>query len=160
MDKTKIESYLTTHEYISLGITKDELLQDGGARYFNLLEEVIHKDEYLKKFCGKLFMGFKGYTEEEMWQAKEIHSFVQKLNEIVPCLFYLAEKENQTLKLLMIFQCFSGETSGEDMGLDKTKFDSYLKSQLKEIILCSQKVGFSPDHAQSIINDVYSYFGI
>ncbi len=160
MDKEQIETYLQKHDYITLGISKADLTKDGGARYFELLSLVGEEPVYGKKFCGKMFLAFKDFSEEELWHSKLARNFVQKLADQFPYLFFLAEKEQATLKLLTILACANGEAQREDLALDKDKFNAFLQAQMKGIVQMSQKVGFSPEMAQSLMDEVYAYFGL
>lgn len=160
MEQEKIKQYLDNHDYITLGITKEELLQNGGARYFELLSVVENTPHYAAKFCNRLMLNFKNYTDEELWQSREARTFVQKLNAEFPFIFFLAEKENATLKVLTILECATSESQGEDFALDKERFNKFLKVELQNIVLMSQKAGFAPERAQSLMDDVYTYFGI
>jgi len=160
MTREQIECYLQQHDYITLGVTKAELNQDGGDRYFDLLSCVGSELVYSKKFCGKLFLTFKDFSEAELWRNEEARTFAQKLAGTFPYLFFLAEKEQGTLKLLTILVCASGEAQKEDLALDKEKFHAFLQKQLQGIVKMSQKVGFTPEMAQSLIDEVYAYFGL
>ena len=87
-------------------------------------------------------------------------NFVKKLGEIFPFLFYLAEKEGETLKLLVMLTCRSDKLEGDNLSLDREKFNAYLKQQLKGLLFMSEKTGLSPENAQSLIQGVYAYFGL
>ena len=160
MTREQIEAYLQKNDYITLGVTKEELEKDGGARYFELVALLEQNTLYGRKFCGKMHLSFKNFADEELWKSQKAREFVQKLAEKFPCLFFLAEKEQATLKLLTILACANGETQKEDLALDKDKFNSFLQAQLRGIVQMSQKVGFSPEMAQSLMDEVYAYFGI
>lgn len=160
MDKEQVENYLNNHEYITLGVSETELSQDGGARYFDLLKIIGQEPDYSKKFCGKLLLAFKDISDQEVWKHRLAREFVEKLAKEFSYLFFLAEKEQGTLKLITILACASGEAAREDLALDKDKFNTLLQEQLKGIVQMSQKAGFTPEMAQSLIDEVYAYFGI
>ena len=86
--------------------------------------------------------------------------FVQKLGEAFPYLFFLAEKEGETLKLLVMLTCQSDQVQGDNLSLDPEKFSNYLKKQLKGLLLLSEKAGLSPENAQGMIQDIHGYFGL
>jgi len=156
----KFMSYLKNEEYIKFLITKDELANKKTQRYFDLLQYVGENPEFAKKFCGKFAFYFDGYTEQELWQEPLIRNFVQQLNARFPYMFYLAEKQAGTLKLLTILECSTGESNGENLSMDKEHFAKYLKEQMLGIVKMGQKTGISSENAQSIMQQVYDYFGI
>jgi hypothetical protein len=156
----KLVDYLNTQEYIKFLITREELTTGKTKRYFDLLHYVGENSEFAKKFCGKFTLYFADYTEQEIWQEPLIKAFVKELNASFPYIFYLAEKEMGTLKLLTILECANGKSSGENLSMDKIRFEQYLKEQLVGVIKMSQKAGLSPENAQSIVQQIYEYFGI
>ena len=156
----KFISYLENEEYIKFLITKEELTTKKTQRYFDLLQYVGENIEFAKKFCGKFAFYFDGYTEQEIWQDPLIKNFVQQLNARFPYMFYLAEKQTGTLKLLTILECSTGESNGENLSMDKEHFAKYLKEQMLGIVKMAQRTGLSPENAQSIMQQVYDYFGI
>jgi len=156
----KFAGYLNTQEYIKFLITKDELITGNTGRYFELLRYVGENIEFAKKFCGKFTLYFDNYSEQEIWQEPLIKAFIRELNAKFPYMLYLAEKEAGTLKLLTILECANGEISGENIAIDKGHFAKYIKEQMIGIIKMSERVGFSPENAQSIVQQVYDYFGI
>ena len=62
MTKEQIEAYLQKNDYITLGVTKEELEKDGGARYFELLTLLEQNTLYGRKFCGKMHLSFKNFA--------------------------------------------------------------------------------------------------
>lgn len=58
-----------------------------------------------------------------------------------PFLFFLAEKEGETLKLLVMLTCQSDRVEGDNLSLDPEKFNRFLKQQLKGLLLLSEKRG-------------------
>jgi len=159
MDK-KFAEYLNTQEYIKFLITKDELTTGNTERYFELLRYVGENIDFARKFCGKFVLYFDDYPEQEIWQEPLIKTFIRELNAKFPYMLYLAEKEAGTLKLLTILECTNGEISGENIAIDKEHFAKYIKEQMIGIVKMSERVGFSPENAQSIMQQVYDYFGI
>lgn len=77
-----------------------------------------------------------------------------------PFLFFLAEKEGETLKLLVMLTCQSDRVEGDNLSLDPEKFNRFLKQQLKGLLLLSEKAGLSPENAQGLIQNIYEYFGL
>ena len=156
----QIAKYLQKEDYIKLAVTKEELEQDKTKRYFELFQYLIAHKELIGKFSGKMALFFPDYKEEEIWHNKKIKDFIAKLNEKCPYLFFFAEKEAGTLKLLTILECATDVKEGDNFALDKEKFGAYLQSQLKGIVLMSEAAGFTPEKAQALVQDVYNYFGI
>jgi len=156
----KFAGYLNTQEYIKFLITKEELTAGNTKRYFDLLRYVGENTEFANKFCGKFTLYFDNYAEQEIWQEPLIKAFIKELNANFPYMLYLAEKEAGTLKLLTVLECTNGESSGENIAIDKEHFAKYLKEQMIGIVKMSERVGFSPENAQSIMQQVYDYFGI
>ena len=155
-----IEEYLANHSYIAFRVSREELEQGITGRYFDLLSYVGQHKEYAGKFCGEFALEFEGFTPQEIWQGQETHSFVRRLNAEFPFMFYLAEKQGPTLKLLTILECSDGKLQGDNMALDEEKFGKYLKTQLEGLINMCQWVGYSPEEAQVMVNQVYKYFNI
>ncbi len=160
MSTDDIEQYLATHTYIAFRVSKAELEQGITGRYFDLLSFVGQHKEYAGKFCGEFALEFAGYTPQEIWQGKETRSFVRRLNAEFPFMFYLAEKQGPTLKLLTILECSEGKLTGDNLALNEKKFGTYLKAQLEGIINTCQWVGYSPEEAQALVDQVYKYFNI
>ena len=156
----KFKEYLDKQEYIKFSITKEELTTNNIQRYFDLLQYVGTNLAYAKKFGGKFAFYFEGYSEDEIWREPLIRAFVKKLNATFPYLFYLAEKQGGTLKLLTILECATGKSEGENLAMDKEHFSEYLKEQIQGIVKMAQKTGISPENAQSMMQQVYDYFGI
>lgn len=155
-----IEEYLAAHNYIAIRVSKEELEQGITGRYFDLLTFVGQHKKYAGKFCGEFALEFAGFTPQEIWQGKETRSFVRRLNAEFPFMFYLSEKQGETLKLLTILECSDGKLQGDNMALNQEKFEKYLKTQLEGLINTCQWVGYSPEDAQIMVEQVYKYFGI
>ena len=156
----KLKNYLDKQEYIKFLVTKEELMSDNTQRYFDLLQYLGANLAYARKFSGKFAFYFEGYAEEEIWQDPLVIGFVKKLNASFTYLFYLAEKEGGTLKLLTILECATGKRDGENFSMDKEHFSEYLKEQIQGMVKMAQKTGISPENAQSMIQQVYDYLGI
>ena len=159
METEKIASYLATHDYILLNVKPEELEKDGGLRYFQLLEAVGAKREYLLKFCSRVEINFPGY-EAELWTAPLPRLFVEKLSEKLPYLFFLAEKKGDTLKNLLILACATGEKSQDDMALDQKKYQDFLHKQLVNVLHISAQIGLPPEQAEDTINEINAYYGL
>ena len=59
-----------------------------------------------------------------------------------------------------MLNCMSDKLEGDNLSLDKAKFNVFLKTQLKGLLLMSERAGLSPENAQSQIQSVYEYFGL
>lgn len=160
MSTNDLKEFLDTHSYIAFRVSKEEMEQGITGRYFDLLSYVGSHKEYAAKFCGEFALEFAGFTAQEIWQAKEARSFVRRLNAEFPFMFYLSEKQGETLKILTILECSEGKLEGDNLALDQEKFGTYLKKQLEGIVNMCQEVGYSPEEAESMINQVYKYFNI
>jgi hypothetical protein len=155
-----IEKYLQANDIIKLGVTRKELEGEGSARYFALLSYVGEHPQLAAKFCGKLYLFFPEYQEADIWKQDDIRAFVHKLNAEFPFLFFLAEKEHGTLKLLTVLECAQGAQEQENMEMDVAHFQVYLKQQLTGIVHMGEKAGFTPEKTQSLVQDVFDYFGL
>lgn len=158
--KNTIEQYLQTQSYIKFRITRDELSSGKTQRYFDLLSYVGQHPDYARKFCGKFTFAFPEYASAELWREAPIRQFVHRLNAVFPFLFFLAEKEQETLKLLTLLECATGEAQGENFALDQKRFAAYLKAQLTGLIHMAQWTELPPDRAQLMIKEIYTYFGL
>lgn len=86
-------------------------------------------------------------------------AFVKRLTAY-PYLFFLAEKEGETLKFLTALSCRKGGLVGDNLSLDKDLFNELLQKQMKGILVMSQAAHFSPENAKSIMDSVFTYFGM
>jgi len=155
-----IEQYLNTQPYIRFSISKEELESKNIQRYFALLTYVGQHPTYAKKFCGKFLLSFRNFTQAELFHSCVVRKFVRELNSSFPFLFFLAEKEGETLKLLTILECSTGENKEENFALDQRRFATYLKAQTVGLIKMADLAGFTSAQAQLIIKQVQAYFGL
>lgn len=161
MEEGQLQAYLDRQDFIGFQVREAELEQpEGTARYFQLLDYVGRHPQYAKKFCSHWGLSFHEDCGPYLWENQGAVEFVKKLGEAFPFLFYLAEKEGETLKLLVMLTCRSDRLEGDNLSLDKDKFNAYLKQQLKGLLLMSEKTGLSPENAQSLMQGVYEYFGL
>lgn len=161
MEEEKIRSYLERQDFIGFQVHQEELDHpDELQRYFQLLGLVGSQPALARKFCGRWGLSFAEDCGPALWESQGAVDFVQKLGEAFPYLFFLAEKEGETLKLLVMLTCQSDQVQGDNLSLDPEKFSNYLKKQLKGLLLLSEKAGLSPENAQGMIQDIYGYFGL
>lgn len=161
MEEEKIRSYLERQDFIGFQVHQEELDHpERLQRYFQLLEMVGSQPALARKFCSRWGLSFVGDCGEALWENKKAVAFVRKLGETFPFLFFLAEKEGETLKLLVMLTCQSDKLEGDNLSLDPEKFNGFLKNQLKGLLLLSQKAGLSPENAQGLIQNIYEYFGL
>ena len=161
MDEAMLEDYLAGQEYIRFRIRAAELAAPGGTdRYFALLAYVGMHPAYAKKFCSRLLLSFHEDCGTAIWTNENARAFVRKLAETFPYLLYLAEKEGETLKLLAILACADTTGEGENLSMDKGRFEAFMKQQLRGLLLMCEKTGLSPENAQSMIEGIYAYFGL
>ncbi len=161
MDKKAIQSYLGTQSWIRFRVQKKELAEKQGTqRYLELLDELGQKPEWLRKFCGRLYLEFAEDCGSPIWKNPAASVFVEQMLQRFPYLFFLAEKEAGTLKLFAMLGCLDGQEQGDQLSLDKAAFEAMLQTQLKGIVLQSRRIGFSPERAEGMVRDVLAYFGI
>lgn len=161
MDEAALQNYLDKQEYIRFQVKQAELEASGGTdRYFALLAYLGIHPKYARKFCGRLFLTFHEDCGKFLWENEKARDFIRKLAETFPFLLYLAEKEGETPKLLAILTCADTKLSGDNLSMDKKRFEAFLKQQLKGLLLMCEKTGLSPENAQSLIESIYEYFGL
>lgn len=95
----------------------------------------------------------------DLWENEAAAAFVKRLTAY-PYLFFLAEKEGETLKFLTALSCRKGGLVGDNLSLDKDLFNELLQKQMKGILVMSQAAHFSPENAKSIMDSVFTYFGM
>ena len=161
MDEEKIRSYLERQDFIGFQVHQAELDHpEQLQRYFRLLDYVGSQTALARKFCGRWGLSFGEDCGPALWENQGAVEFVRKLGEAFPFLFFLAEKEGETLKLLVMHSCKSDRLEGDNLSLDPEKFNGYLKKQLKGLLQLSEKTGLSPENAQGMIQNIYEYFGL
>lgn len=161
MEEKQLQAYLEKQDFIGFQVHEAELEQpEGTDRYFQLLDYVGSHPQWAKKFCSRWGLSFHEDCGQYLWENPKAVEFVKKLGEAFPFLFYLAEKEGETLKLLVMLTCRSDKLEGDNLSLDRDKFNAYLKQQLKGLLFMSERTGLSPENAQSLIQCVYEYFGL
>lgn len=161
MDEEMLKQYLDGQDYIRLQVRQAELAAPQGTdRYFALLAYIGVHPEYARKFCGRLLLTFHEDCGSYLWENEKAREFVRKLAREFPFLLYLAEKEGETLKLLAILACADTTLEGDNLSMDKKRFEAFLKQQLKGLLLMCEKTGLSPENAQSLIEGIYAYFGL
>ena len=124
------------------------------------MDELGQKPEWLRKFCGRLYLEFAEDCGSPIWKNPAASVFVEQMLQRFPYLFFLAEKEAGTLKLFAMLGCLDGQEQGDQLSLDKAAFEAMLQTQLKGIVLQSRRIGFSPERAEGMVRDVLAYFGI
>ena len=161
MEEAQMKAYLDRQPFIRFQVSQAELAAPQGTdRYGELLAYVGSQVEYARKFCGKWSLSFQADCGPYLWENPQAVAFVRQLGDTFPYLFYLAEKEGETLKLLVMLNCMSDKLEGDNLSLDKAKFNVFLKTQLKGLLLMSERAGLSPENAESQIQSVYEYFGL
>lgn len=161
MEEEQLQAYLDKQDFIGFQVHQAELADpEKAARYFQLLDYVGRHPRWAKKFCSRWGLSFAEDCGQYLWENQKAVDFVKKLGAAFPFLFYLAEKEGETLKLLVMLTCRSDKLEGDNLSLDRDKFNAYLKEQLKGLLLMSEKTGLSPENAQSLMQGVYEYFGL
>lgn len=161
MDEEKIRSYLERQEFIGFRVRQEELDHpEQLQRYFQLLEYVGSHPALARKFCSRWGLSFGEDCGSTLWTNPAAVAFVEKMADAFPFLFFLAEKEVETLKLLVMLTCQSDRVEGDNLSLDPEKFNRFLKQQLKGLLLLSEKAGLSPENAQGLIQNIYEYFGL
>lgn len=161
MEEAAIKKILDSHEQLVFQIQQNDLHNaEKTAAYASLLAYVGMHPAYGKKFCGCWTLSFTPDCGTALWENTKAVQFVRNLGTQFPFLFYLAEKEGETLKLLVMLFCKSDKVEGDNLSLDRDIFNRFLKEQLKGILLMSEKVGLSPENAQVQMQSVYEYFGL
>ncbi|MCH3949456.1 MAG: hypothetical protein LKE33_00730 [Acidaminococcus sp.] len=160
MNSTEIQSYLEKNTALKWQIPKSVYEAPEGAEpYLQILRFIGEHPEFAEKFCGRLSISFAPGCRADIWREAGAVRFVKSLTDC-PFLFFLAEKEGNTLKLLAALSCYDGRQSGDELALDKSAFSDLLRNQLKGIVLMSKLVRFTPERAQSFVVDVLTYFGM
>ncbi|MEG0797402.1 MAG: hypothetical protein RSC56_04775 [Acidaminococcaceae bacterium] len=164
MDYTQYQAAITTYlekeTYINLKITREEVTSEATARYFALLECLGRSASYVEKFRERLVIHFSDYTEEELFTDTEIKKLINRFNAEFPYLFFFLDKSMGTIKLFTIVECGTGTSDGEHFALDKAKFNAYVQYQCKGIIKLAQYYKLEPELAETVIQNVYNYFGL
>lgn len=161
MDEAVVKRYLDGQEYIRFQVKQAELEdRQGTERYFALLTYVGMHPVYARKFCSRFFLSFHEDCGKAIWANEKARDFVRRLAETFPYLLYLAEKEGETLKLLAILACANTDLEGDNLSMDKKRFETFLKQQLRGLLFLCEKTGLSPENAQSLIEGIYEYFGL
>jgi hypothetical protein len=160
MNSIEIQSYLEANTTLEWQIRKSECEAPEGAEpYLQILRFIGEHPEYAEKFCGRLSISFAPDCRAEIWREAGAARIIKSLTAC-PFLFFLAEKEGDTLKLLAALSCYDGRQSGDELALDKAAFSDLLRNQMKGIVLTSKLVRFTPEKAQSLVMDVLTYFGM
>ena len=160
MTEETIKAYLDKQPFIRLEVHQEELEDAGkGARYGALLDYLGRHPEYAAKFCSKLSLSFAPDCGDNVWKNEKAAAFVQRLLQF-PWLFFFAEKEGETLKLLVALGCQKGKDRGDQLALDKEVFQAVLQKQMQGMVRMSQKAGFSAENIESLMLCVFEYFGI
>jgi hypothetical protein len=160
MEVQMIEKYLDTHSRIYFHVHQAELDDpENISRYFELLAYLEKHPQRAGQFCNALELSFDPDCGEHLWKNEKVVSFVRQLTSF-PFLFFLAEKEGDTLKFLAALSCCSGEKAGDNLALDAEKFHQLLQQQMKGLLVMSQAAGFSPENAQSLMDCIFAYYGL
>lgn len=158
--RMQTEAYLNKEDYINVKISREEVEAGATERYFALFAILGEKAEYADKFCEQMAIHFEGYDEAALWQEKAVRELAKKITAAFPYLFYFLDKEMGSIKVLTILECGTGECDGDNCAIDQTKFDAFLKRQLKGILQLGMKLNISPAKAELVMNHVYDYFGM
>ncbi len=161
MDEAAIKEILDSHAQLVFQMQQSDLNnEEKKADYASLLAYVGMHPAYGKKFFGRWTLSFATDCGTALWENPKAVQFVRDLGTQFPFLFYLAEKEGETLKLLVMLFCKSDKVEGDNLSLDRDTFNRFLKEQLKGILFMSEKAGLSPENAQAQMQSVYEYFGL
>ncbi len=161
MEEVAIKKILDTNRQLVFQLRQEDLDNaEKTAAYFALLAYVGTHPAYGKKFCGHWKLSFATDCGDSLWENTKAVQFIRDLGAQFPFLFYLAEKEGETLKLLVMLFCKSDKVEGDNLSLDRDIFNRFLKEQLKGILFMSEKAGLSPENAKAQMQSVYEYFGL
>lgn len=157
-NKEKIKLYLENEKHVQFFIKKEEIANDSASRYLELLKTLYEEDKWAKKFCEKVIIHFEVFENDNFKADDKTKIFAKKMLEVCPPLFFFLAKEYGSIKEIILLLATADEVVGDNVAVDTSVFNEFLKGQYKEIIIISKRLEFKPDDVRQMIVAVDNYF--
>ncbi len=147
-------------DYICLEIPRVDVEKSDLTTALNVLRSTIEDKNQVQRFKGRVSLFFQGYDDDsrELYEIEDCRTFMQNLTKEFPYWFYIIDKSDNNLKLIMMLLCRYSKTAPEHVHLHPGDMEEVMLNLFSSMNRLFEKFDLDQKENEALSQEITSSF--